>query len=92
MTMTSATSGALNTAAYSLGSAQDLSGNQITVSSCNAVDDKNVASTVSVTCALSGVIAAGTYTVSIGSGSNVPADLTGNQITPAPTSVTVTYK
>ncbi len=86
MTQGTGAGGASNTAAYSL---KDASGVATSVSSCSALDARNTATSGSVTCVLARPVAAGSYTLTIGS-SSAPTDVAGNALSPA--SVTVSFR
>lgn len=86
MTQGTGAGGVSNTTAYAL---KDASGGAASVSSCSALDARNTATSGSVTCVLTRPVAAGSYTLTIGS-SNAPTDVAGNAL--SPTSVTVSFR
>lgn len=74
MSSGSGTTGTGNTALYTL---KDPTGVAATISSCTAVDGRNVTSAAYVTCALSRPVAAGTYMLTVGNGTG-PVDVIAN--------------
>ena len=86
MTQGTGAGGASNTVAYAL---KDGAGANASISSCSALDARNTATSGSVTCVLARPVAAGSYTLTIGS-SSAPTDVAGNALSPA--SVTVSFR
>jgi len=85
MNLTTNTGSAIVTTAYSL---KDAGGAALTISTCTAVDARNVATSATVTCLLKAPVAAGTYTLAVGA-STVPMDAAGNTLTPATATLTL---